>query len=114
MDIFSVHSFARPSTEMRVEHLKANRYSIDAELGSKQALFDSALERYEQGIIEKSFNPSQSASAGLAEIHGLLDFYASASHGPVSGNVRIPTVLPVTNYCGNLIGNSVPVSGPSL
>ena len=70
---------------MLVEHLGVNRYSIYAEFGSKQALFDTALGRYEQEVIDQSFSPLESPDAGLAEIQRLLEFYAAAAHGSVSG-----------------------------
>jgi len=85
MDLFRVHGFAGTSTEMLVAHLEVNRYSIYAEFGSKQALFDAALGRYEHEIIEKSLTPLESPDAGLAEIQRLLEFYAAAARGPVSG-----------------------------
>jgi len=85
MDLFREHGFGGTSTEMLVAKLGVNRYSIYAEFGSKQALFDAALERYEQEVIDKSFGPLRARDAGLAEIRQLFEFYAAAAHGPASG-----------------------------
>ena len=43
MEIFRDHGFASTSTQMLVEGLGVNRYSLYAEFGSKQALFDEAV-----------------------------------------------------------------------
>jgi len=43
METFRDHGFAGTSTQMLVEGLGVNRYSLYAEFGSKQALFDAAL-----------------------------------------------------------------------
>ena len=44
MEMFRDHGFAGTSTQMLVEGLGVNRYSLYAEFGSKQALFEAALE----------------------------------------------------------------------
>lgn len=85
MELFREHGFASTSTEMLVEHLGVNRYSVYAEFGSKQALFDAALERYNQDVIEVRFRELEKPGAGLAAIESLLEFYSAAAKGPVSG-----------------------------
>jgi TetR/AcrR family transcriptional repressor of nem operon len=85
MEMFRDHGFAGTSTQMLVEGLGVNRYSLYAEFGSKQALFDAALERYDGQIIERSFGPLEAPGAGIAEIRALLEFYALASESPAWG-----------------------------
>jgi TetR/AcrR family transcriptional repressor of nem operon len=78
MEMFRDHGFAGTSTQMLTEGLGVNRYSLYAEFGSKQALFDAALERYDQTVIEHSFGPLEAPAAGLAEMRALLSFYGSS------------------------------------
>ena len=77
MEMFRDHGFAGTSTQMLTEGLGVNRFSLYAEFGSKQALFDAALERYDQTVIERSFGPLEAPDAGLEEIRALLNYYGS-------------------------------------
>ncbi len=85
MEMFRDHGFAGTSTQMLVDGLGVNRYSLYAEFGDKQSLFDAALERYDEEVIGRSFGPLEAPGAGLAEIRTLLEFYGSAGGGPASG-----------------------------
>jgi TetR/AcrR family transcriptional repressor of nem operon len=85
MEMFRDTGFAGTSTQMLTEGLEVNRYSLYAEFGSKQALFDAALERYDEENIERNFGPLESPGAGIREIRALLDFFGSAGEGPASG-----------------------------
>ena len=85
MEIFRHHGFAGTSTQMLVDGLQVNRFSLYAEFGNKQALFDAALERYDKQVVERNFGPLETPTAGIEEIRALLEFYASASSGPASG-----------------------------
>ncbi|MBQ0718596.1 MAG: TetR/AcrR family transcriptional regulator [Gammaproteobacteria bacterium] len=85
MEIFRGHGFAGTSTQMLVEGLGINRFSLYAEFGNKQKLFDSALERYNQTVIERNFGPLEALDAGVKEVRSLLEFFASAINGPASG-----------------------------
>ena len=85
MEIFRDHGFAGTSTQMLVEGLGVNRFSLYAEFGNKQKLFEAALERYNKEVVERNFGPLEAPTAGVEEIHALLEFYASASKGPASG-----------------------------
>ena len=51
MELFRDHGFAGTSTLMLVEGLGVNRYSMYAEFGSKQALFDASLKRYDEEVV---------------------------------------------------------------
>ena len=85
MEIFRDEGFNGTSTQMLVDGLGVNRFSLYAEFGSKQGLFEAALERYDEEVIERSFGPLETPRAGINEIRALLVFYASASKGPVMG-----------------------------
>jgi len=85
MDIFRDHGFAGTSSQMLVDGLGVNRFSLYAEFGNKQGLFDAALEHYNNVVVERNFGPLESPEAGIEEIQSLLEFFASASKGPASG-----------------------------
>jgi TetR/AcrR family transcriptional repressor of nem operon len=85
MEVFRDHGYAGTSAEMLVQHLDVNRFSLYAEFGSKQGLFDAALERYDQVVVERNFGPLESPGAGVAEIAALFRFFGAAGEGPVSG-----------------------------
>ena len=85
MELFRDHGFAGTSTQMLVEGLGVNRFSLYAEFDNKQALFDAALERYNRDVIERRFGPLEAPTAGIEEVRTLLEFYGSAGKGPASG-----------------------------
>ena len=85
MEMFRDHGFAGTSTQMLVEGLGFNRYSIYAEFGDQQALFDAALERYDEQVIGRNFGPLEAPGAGIAEVRALLEFYGSANESPAWG-----------------------------
>ena len=85
VELFRDHGFAGTSTQMLVESLGVNRYSLYAEFGSKQELFDLALERYDGEVIERSFGPLEAEGAGISEIRVLLEYYREAGEGSAAG-----------------------------
>lgn len=85
MEIFRDHGFAGTSAEMLVQGLGVNRYSLYAEFGSKQELFDAALCRYDEEVVERRFGSLEAPGAGIDEIRALLEFYGTAGEGPASG-----------------------------
>jgi AcrR family transcriptional regulator len=85
VELFRDHGFAGTSTQMLVEGLGVNRYSLYAEFGSKQALFDLALQHYDEQVIERSFGPLEATGSGVREIRALLEFYGDAADGPAVG-----------------------------
>ncbi len=85
MELFREHGFAGTSAERLVEHLGVNRYSLYAEFGSKQGLFDAALARYEAEVVGRSFAPLEAPDAGLDTIRTLFRFYAAARDGRAFG-----------------------------
>ena len=85
MEIFRDHGFAGTSSKMLVDGLGVNRFSLYAEFENKQKLFEAALERYNETVIERNFGPLEAPGAGIEEIRSLLKFFGSASKGPTSG-----------------------------
>ena len=85
MEIFRDHGFAGTSAERLVQGLGVNRYSLYAEFGSKQGLFDAALRRYDEEVVERNFGPLEAPGAGIDEVRALLEFFGTASEGPAAG-----------------------------
>ena len=85
MELFRDHGYAGTYTRMLVEELGVNRYSLYAEFGSKQALFDATLALYDAQVIERNFGPLESTGAGVAEIRALLEFFGAADTSPALG-----------------------------
>lgn len=85
MEVFRDKGFAGASAETLVASLGVNRYSIYAEFGSKQALFEEALQRYDQENVTNNFGPLEAPDAGLDEIFKLLRFFSAASNSPAWG-----------------------------
>ena len=85
MEIFRDRGFAGTSAEMLVESLGVNRFSLYAEFGNKQGLFDAALERYDAEVVGRSFGPLEEEGAGLAEIRSLLEFFGTSEESPAWG-----------------------------
>jgi TetR/AcrR family transcriptional repressor of nem operon len=85
VELFRDHGFAGTSAEMLVEGLDVNRFSLYAEFGSKQGLFDAALQRYDDEVVERNFGPLEAPEAGFAEVRALLEFFGSAGEGPAAG-----------------------------
>ena len=117
MEIFRDHGFAGTSAEMLVEGLGVNRYSLYAEFGSKQALFDAALERYDHKHLSAVLAPLEAPDASVEAIDKAFTSYASASEGWFRGrgclmglveNVRddgfAGPVLPIGPLVGTAIG----------
>ncbi len=85
MEMFRDHGFAGTSTQMLVDGLGVNRYSLYAEFGDKQSLFDAALERYNDEVLGRTFGLLEAPDAGLAEVRSLLEFYGAASESSAFG-----------------------------
>ena len=85
MEVFRDHGFAGTSAEMLVEELGVNRFSLYAEFGSKQGLFDAVLQRYDDKVVERNFGPLKEPGAGIDEIRALLEFFGSAQRSPAWG-----------------------------
>ncbi len=79
MELFWLHGFHGTSTEQLVSHMKINRFSLYAEFGSKQALYEAALERYERSILTNHFAPLEAPESGFKEMKALLGSFSAAA-----------------------------------
>ena len=85
MNVFREQGFAGTTADMLVERIGVSRYSLYADFGNLQSLFDEALKRYNDEVIDLRFGPLERPEAGLDEIRSLLDFYGKAGVGPAAG-----------------------------
>lgn len=77
MDIFYEHGYAGTSTQMLVDGLGVNRFSLYAEFGNKQKLFDVVLDYYNNQILQLNFGPLETSTAGMQEILDMFEMYRS-------------------------------------
>lgn len=85
LELFRDHGFAGTSTQMLVEVLAVNRYSLYAEFGSKQGLFDAVLSRYEREAMRRNFGVLEEPGAGLPAIRAVLERFEAAGASPGMG-----------------------------
>lgn len=85
VELFRRQGFNGTSTAELVATLGVNRKSMYAEFGSKQGLFEAALERYDAHHLSRVLRPLEARGAGLEEIRGAFEGYASAIDSPFRG-----------------------------
>jgi len=85
IELFRVQGFSDTSTAELVAELDVNRKSMYSEFGSKQGLFEAALERYNQEHLSNVLAPIEAPDAGLDAIREAFASYADASDGWVRG-----------------------------
>lgn len=85
VELFRRQGYTATSTSDLVAELGINRKSMYAEFGSKQGLFDAALQRYDEHHLSGVLAAIESDDAGAEEIMATFAGYASASEGWASG-----------------------------
>ena len=85
VELFRVQGFTGTSTAELVAELGVNRKSMYAEFGSKQGLFEAALERYSEHHLTGVLAPIEAADAGAEAIRAAFDGYAAESDGWARG-----------------------------
>lgn len=85
IELFRVQGFSDTSTAELVTELGVNRKSMYAEFGSKQDLFEAALERYNDEHLTKVIGPLEGADAGPDTIRQAFESYGEASAGWARG-----------------------------
>ena len=85
VELFRLQGFNGTSTAELVAELGVNRKSMYAEFGSKQGLFEAALERYDQRHLTAVLAPIEAPDAGADAIREAFASYASASTGWARG-----------------------------
>ena len=85
IELFRRNGYSATSTAELVDALGMNRKSMYAEFGSKQELFESALERYSKINLSRVLAPIESQDADASAIKDAFSGYASASETKFSG-----------------------------
>ena len=85
IELFRLQGFNGTSTAELVDELGINRKSMYAEFGSKQGLFEAALERYDNEHLSRVLAPLEAPEAGVDAIRQAFAGYASASEGWFQG-----------------------------
>ena len=79
MRVFWEHGYHATSTRELTEAMGVNPYSLYAEFGSKEALYEAAIDRYEQIIVQGHFGKLETPTASLEEIRQVLSFFGEAA-----------------------------------
>ena len=85
VDLFRRQGFNGTSTAELVAELGVNRKSMYGEFGSKQALFEAALEHYDTNHLSGVLGPLEAADASPDAIRAAFAGYAAASEGWARG-----------------------------
>ncbi len=85
VELFRRQGFNGTSTAELVDELGVNRKSMYAEFGSKQKLFEAALDRYDDEHLSRVLAPVEAADADLDGIRTAFDSYAAAADGWARG-----------------------------
>ncbi|MBX2801015.1 MAG: TetR/AcrR family transcriptional regulator [Myxococcales bacterium] len=89
MELFWRHGFDGTSTADLVEHMQINRFSLFAEFGSKQGLFEAALELYEREVVSANLAVLEAEGASLDDIVSFIEGFS----GPEDGSASIGCLL---------------------
>lgn len=85
VELFRVRGYSDTSTAALVDELGVNRKSMYAEFGSKQGLFEAALEHYDRENLSRVLGPLEAPDAGLDTIRRAFRGYGQAAEGWPSG-----------------------------
>jgi len=85
IELFRREGYSASSTADLVEELGINRKSMYAEFGSKQELFESALERYSKVHLTRVLAPIEDKTADADTIRQAFNGYASAIDSRFNG-----------------------------
>lgn len=85
IELFRRQGYSATSTAELVEELGMNRKSMYAEFGSKQELFESALDRYSEINLSRVLAPIEAQDANAQSIKDAFLGYASASETKFRG-----------------------------
>jgi TetR/AcrR family transcriptional repressor of nem operon len=85
IEVFRRQGYSGTSTADLVAELGVNRKSMYAEFGSKQAIFEAALERYSRVHLSRVLAPIENPDADATSIREAFVGYASAIDGRFNG-----------------------------
>lgn len=75
MKLFWRKGYHGTSTRDLSDAMGINAYSIYAEFGSKEALYDAAIARYEHEVVQGHFGRLELADSSLEDVRAVLEFF---------------------------------------
>ena len=75
MRLFWERGFHATSTRDLADAMGVNPYSLYAEFGSKEGLYDAAIARYERTVVPHHFGVLEEEGASLDAVRSVLDFF---------------------------------------
>ena len=75
MRLFWERGYHATSTRDLTEAMGINPYSLYAEFGSKEGLYEHVLEHYDRTVVTGHFGRLESESASLDDIDGLFEYF---------------------------------------
>lgn len=84
MEVFWREGYHGTSTQALVDAMGVNRFSVYAEFGNKQNLYEAALAAYDKEVVNAHFQALESAQAGLSDIEDMLQGLTEAAGQPGS------------------------------
>ncbi len=82
MELFWQRGFHATPTKDLAAHMGINVYSLFAEFGSKQGLFESALALYGREVVAEVLGPLEAPGAGIEELVAVFESHVSDASGP--------------------------------
>jgi TetR/AcrR family transcriptional repressor of nem operon len=79
MRLFWERGFHAASTRDLAQAMGINVYSLYAEFGSKEGLYEAALERYDRTVVAGHFSRLEQSEAGLDTVRAVLRSFAAAA-----------------------------------
>lgn len=84
MQVFWRHGYAGTSTQILVDEMGVNRFSLYGEFGNKQALYEAALTLYETEVVERNIGALDRPDASLDSIVRLIQGFGAWACQPGS------------------------------
>jgi TetR/AcrR family transcriptional regulator, transcriptional repressor for nem operon len=75
MLVFWERGYHAASTRDLAEAMGVNSYSLYAEFGSKEKLYEEAMRRYHEHIVTKHFSAMETKDASLEQVVDVLDYF---------------------------------------
>lgn len=82
MDLFWRQGYGATSIADLEKHISINRYSLFAEFGNKQGLFEAAMKIYQEEVVTSYMSGIEKEDAGLAELRELLAYFRTYAKSP--------------------------------
>ncbi len=93
MELFWQRGYEATTIQQLETTLRINRYSLFAEFGSKDGLFEAALESYETLVVAQALAALEAPDAGLDEIIDFLERFKLSESQELTGCLMCNTAV---------------------